>query len=602
MQTIQETIEQLHSALCDYIEATYHVSAKSLIARRKRLLDRPGVIHQIPYLESTPRYQTGKQFSNMAGLPSAALEAFITLSRSEGDLPQLIYDPPYQHQSEAVDSCLIQGRNLIIMTGTGSGKTESFLLPILGKLAREAKQNPDSFANQPAMRALILYPMNALVNDQLGRLRALFGDPRLVTLFKGWAGRPPRFARYTSRTPYAGVRTSKKDSAKFRAFDEFYVNTERSARNPEAENHAAALHLLAALKDRGKWPAKPDLASWLGEKGTKWQDRNTGAFVRAVTLPDDSELLTRHEVQAAPPDLLVTNYSMLEYMLMRPIERTVFDTTRAFLDKNPNEKFLVVLDEAHLYRGASGAEVGLLLRRLRDRLGIPAGRFQIICATASFNDHTYAPLFGAQLSGLPAESFTPISGTLDLRPDSAIGSDHDADMLASIDLKEFYKATTDKQRLTILKPLLDYRHVTAEHSSEAALYNALADFEPMGLLINDTMKQAIPVADLGCQLFPTVFPRQGRCCGHCLNGTWKRIAPRPQDPRIVTLPHPQLLPRPPRPLGLYGSRLQRNRRGRKGRRLWTNVQSAPRYLPVRSSRAGVVHVSELRHCIFTSLH
>ena len=483
MQTIQETIEQLHGALCDYIEATYHVSVKSLIARRKRLLDRPGVIHQIPYLESTPRYQTGKQFSNMTGLPPAALEAFITLSRSEGDLPQLIYDPPYQHQSEAVDSCLIQGRNLIIMTGTGSGKTESFLLPILGKLAREAKQNPGSFANQPAMRALILYPMNALVNDQLGRLRALFGDPRLVTLFKGWAGRPPRFARYTSRTPYAGVRTSKKDSAKFRAFDEFYVNTERCARNPEAENHAAALHLLAALKDRGKWPAKPDLASWLGEKGTKWQDRNTGAFVRAVTLPDDSELLTRHEVQAAPPDLLVTNYSMLEYMLMRPIERTVFDTTRAFLDKNPNEKFLVVLDEAHLYRGASGAEVGLLLRRLRDRLGIPAGRFQIICATASFNDHTYAPLFGAQLSGLPAESFTPISGTLDLRPDSAIGSDHDADMLASIDLKKFYKATTDKERLTILKPLLDYRHVTADHSSEAALYNALADFEPMGLLI-----------------------------------------------------------------------------------------------------------------------
>ena len=52
-----------------------------------------------------------------------------------------------------------------------------------------------------------------------------------------------------------------------------------------------------------------------------WQDRKTGEFVRAVTLPDDVELLTRHEVQAAPPDLLVTNYSMLEYMLMRPIER-----------------------------------------------------------------------------------------------------------------------------------------------------------------------------------------------------------------------------------------------------------------------------------------
>ena len=506
MQTIQETIEQLHGALCDYIEATYHVSAKSLIAQRKNLLSRPGVTHQIPYLESTPRYQTGKRFSDMAGLPSAALEAFHTLSRPEGDLSQLIYDPPYQHQSEAIDGSLIRDRNLIIMTGTGSGKTESFLLPILGKLAREAKQNPDSFASQPAMRALILYPMNALVNDQLGRLRALFGDPRLVALFKSWSDRPPRFARYTSRTPYAGIRTPRKDSAKFRAFDEFYGETERCARDPEAEGHPEALRLLKALKERGKWPAKPDLSMWLGEKGSRWQDRDSGAFRRAVTLPDDSELLTRYEVQVAPADLLVTNYSMLEYMLMRPIERTIFDATHKFLNNNPYEKFLVVLDEAHLYRGAAGAEVGLLLRRLRDRLGIPPDRLQVICATASFKDHENAPEFGAQLSGLPANSFVPISGTLDLRPISAVGTDHDAETLASIDLREFYKAATDHERLEVLRPLLDHRHVTDDHQPEVALYRALAEYEPMGLLINNTMKQAIPIADLGHQLFPTAPP------------------------------------------------------------------------------------------------
>ena len=145
-------------------------------------------------------------------------------------------------------------------------------------------------------------------------------------------------------------------------------------------------------------------------------EQKTGEFVRAVTLPDDSELLTRHEVQVAPPDLLVTNYSMLEYMLMRPIERPIFDKTRDWLDSNPDEKFLVVLDEAHLYRGAAGAEVGLLLRRLRDRLGIPEDRFQVICATASFKDHKYAPQFGAQLSGIPASTFIPVTGTLDLRP------------------------------------------------------------------------------------------------------------------------------------------------------------------------------------------
>ena len=115
-------------------------------------------------------------------------------------------------------------------------------------------------------------------------------------------------------------------------------------------------------------------------------------------------------VQEAPPDLLVTNYSMLEYMLMRPIERPIFDATKEWLDENPDQTFMVVLDEAHLYRGAAGAEVGLLLRRLRDRLNIPPERFQVICATASFKDANYAPDFGAQLSGVRHERTTPAKG------------------------------------------------------------------------------------------------------------------------------------------------------------------------------------------------
>lgn len=505
-QTIQETIQQLHGSLRDYIEATYHISARSLIAQRKELLDRPGVIHQVPYLESTPRYETGQSFADMKGLPAAALEAYSLLTQSDGELPRLIYDPPYKHQSDSIRHSLIKGGNLVIMTGTGSGKTESFLLPILGKLAREAKANPAAFGQSPAMRALILYPMNALVNDQLGRLRSLFGDPRLVKLFKQWAGRPPRFARYTSRTPYAGIRTAKKDSTKLKAFDDFYVDIQRRTRSEEPEKRQEAQRLLRALKERGKWPAKPDLAEWFGERGSGWQDRKTKQFIRAATLPDDSELLTRHEVQGAPPDLLLTNYSMLEYMLMRPIERPIFDRTREWLASNPGEKFLVVLDEAHLYRGAAGAEVGLLLRRLRDRIGVPADHFQVICATASFKDREYAPEFGAQLSGIPAETFVSVTGTLDLRRHNAAGSVHDTDVLAAINLHGFYSAATNAERLAVIQPLLDYRHVEGDHTPEAALYQALVDFEPMGLLINSTMKQARPIAELGQDLFPTALP------------------------------------------------------------------------------------------------
>ena len=466
MQTIKQTIESLHSSLRDYIEATYHISAPSLIAKRKALLDRDGVIHRVPYLESTPKYQSGEKFASMAGLPAAALELFNRLSSAEPELPTLVYDPPYKHQAESLKNSLVDGKNLIIMTGTGSGKTESFLLPILGKFAKEAKAKPASFADEPAVRALIMYPMNALVNDQLGRLRGMLGDPRLVETFKGWCGRPPRFARYTSRTPYAGVRTSKKDSQRLKSFDDFYVDVLRRAESTDHEEKEKARSLLKALKERGKWPAKPDLETWFGQKGSAWQDRRTGEFARAVTLQDDSELLTRHEVQVAPPDLLVTNYSMLEYMLMRPIERPIFDKTKEWLKKNPDETFLVVLDEAHLYRGAAGAEGGLLLRRLRDRLGIPQERLRVICATASFDDPEYAPQFGAQLSGVPAETFVPVQGALDLKAQADAGNVSDAEALAAVDLLLFYDAESDEARLAVLESLLAYRGVAKASSGD----------------------------------------------------------------------------------------------------------------------------------------
>ena len=90
----------------------------------------------------------------------------------------------------------------------------------------------------------------------------------------------------------------------------------------------------------------------------------------------DPELLLRHEVQDQPPDLLITNYSMLEYMLLRPIERSIFERTRAFFEANAHERLLFVLDEAHLYRGASGTEARSKpfsrRRRIRSVAGAPS--------------------------------------------------------------------------------------------------------------------------------------------------------------------------------------------------------------------------------------
>ena len=499
-RTIQETIDRLHSSLKEYIEATYHIGDEALINQRRRLLNRTGVTHQEPFLETTARYQVGAKFRDLAGLPTSARTIYEMLSGVRKDRPRLLFDPPYRHQADALGHALVEGRNLMIMTGTGSGKTESFLLPILGKFAREAAERPVSFG-RPAMRALLLYPMNALVNDQLGRLRAIFGDPELVAQFTKWAGRPPRFARYTSRTPYAGVRSGKKDGRKLASFGDFYVEIERHASGPASDQQKAAARLRDQLQDRGKWPAKPDLDRWYGAKGARWVDPKTGDFLRAVTLDGDSELITRHEVQETCPDLMVTNYSMLEYMMMRPIERSIFDATRGWLAANPNEKFTVVLDEAHLYRGAAGAEVGLLLRRLRDRLEIPADRFQVICATASFEGKVYATEFGAQLGGVPAESFVPITGTFDMRAHAAPGTKADADVLAGLDLELFYSAD-EADRAASVAGFLAHRGVAPSAGIERDLFEALKAFPPLGLLVNETMGAAQPVAELGSRLFP----------------------------------------------------------------------------------------------------
>lgn len=497
-QTIGETIEQLHASLRDYIEATYHVSHPKLIAQRNALLNELEVIHQRPFIESTPRYLSDEPFAGL-GLDPAALDVLTAISTKGGGQERLVYDPPYKHQAAATKLSLVNQKSLVVMTGTGSGKTECFLMPILGKLAREAASHPASF-KQPAVRAIVLYPMNALVNDQLGRLRGWYGDPRVTSRFKAWAGRPARFARYTSRTLYPGVRDARKDRERLKPLGTYYVKYAEAVADPTSPNHANAVHLVRELKARGKWPAKPDLVKWYGKEGSRWQD-GQGNFKRGVTLPDDPELLTRHEVLAAPPDVLVTNYSMLEYMMMRPLERPIFDSTREWLQKNPAERLLLVVDEAHLYRGAAGAEVALLIRRLRTRVGIPPERLQVICTSASFKNPEYALKFAAQLTGKQPADFEKVQGTLAMRPGAGEGDVRAAETLARVNLDAFYEAKTDADRMAHLREFLAFRNVAKTPDLSRALYDALAEFGPMSKLVNLTMKEAHPVEDLGELLF-----------------------------------------------------------------------------------------------------
>jgi len=495
--TITETIAELQRALSDYIEATYHISDSGMVDQRHRLLNTEGTIYRKPFLESTPRYQTGARFEEIEGLPLDVGKFLTHLSKVEGKTKGLLFNPPYTHQGQAVHDTLVDQKSLIVMTGTGSGKTESFLIPILGKLAIEASSKPQVFGKQAAIRALVLYPMNALVNDQLGRLRLLFGDLRVASQFKNWSGRPLRFARYTSRTLYPGVRTDDKDKTRLSPIRKYYVHHLENLKN--SGTGQTSLQLVNELKKRGKWPSKPDLIEWFG-KG-RWTDAKTGLPRRAVTLADDRELWTRHEVHAAPPDVLVTNYSMLEYMLMRPLERGLFDRTRRWLELNPEERMMLVLDEAHLYRGAGGSEVALLIRRLIDRLGIAPDRLQVICTTASFSNHQMAPRFAAELTGKNPKDFIPITGKLRYRDAAASGNLSDAEVLASIDLDNFYSVDTSL-RAAEAKKICDYRSTPFdERDIEGSLFDALENFQPLGELVNRTMKQAQPVENLGEMLF-----------------------------------------------------------------------------------------------------
>ena len=222
--TITETIAELQRALSDYIEATYHISDEGMVRQRQRLLNAEGVIYRKPFIESTPRYQTGDEFALIKGLPAQVGEFLTSLSRSDENKKGLLFNPPYTHQGKAILDTLVKDKSLIVMTGTGSGKTESFLLPILGKLAIEASTKPNQFKEDAAIRALVLYPMNALVNDQLGRLRLLFGDDRVASQFVSWSGRPLRFGRYTSRTLYPGVRNDDKDKRRLTPIRKYYVH------------------------------------------------------------------------------------------------------------------------------------------------------------------------------------------------------------------------------------------------------------------------------------------------------------------------------------------------------------------------------------------
>ena len=208
-------------------------------------------------------------------------------------------------------------RHTVVASGTGSGKTETFFLPSFDWILRHPTRTPEGLAGAGrGIRAILVYPMNALVNDQIRRLRDLVGYRSSETPI------PITFARYTGETEESDLENARK--------------------------------------------AEPNAP--------------------------ENQLLTRTQIRADPPDILITNFAMLEQALLRPQEVPFF----THVDEHAWR--FIILDEAHSYRGAQAIELARLMQRLRAAIARGKAQAEVVA---------YPPVCIATSATL-ADAFSPI--------------------------------------------------------------------------------------------------------------------------------------------------------------------------------------------------
>ena len=268
---------------------------------------------------------------------------------------------PYSHQLEAWKAAR-EGLSCVVSSGTGSGKTECFMIPILDDLLRDPK--PGLLAG---VRAILIYPLNALIESQRSRLSAWtneFGD-RI------------RFALYNGLTP----------------------ETPREV-------------------DRGGMTS--------------------------------AEVGDRRSIRRSPPPILVTNVTMLEYLLLRTQDRPILELSQGLLR-------WIVLDEAHTYIGAQAAEMALLLRRVRAAFGVTPDRVRLIATSATISEgrRTQDKLrrFGTDLAGSNADRVRVIEGrtTEPELPQAGADTPLDTNRLVDLDPPELWNHLASHPRIQKLK-------------------------------------------------------------------------------------------------------------------------------------------------------
>ncbi len=229
---------------------------------------------------------------------------------------------PHKHQLEAWRLLSAETpQSVVVTSGTGSGKTECFMVPILDALVREHEAQKTKLVG---VRALFLYPLNALIQSQRERLHA----------WTGAFGNGVRFCLYNGMTPQ---------------------------KQPKAK--------------RDETP---------------------------------NQVIDREQLRAEPPPILVTNATMLEYMLVRAQDAPILDASQGKLQ-------WIVLDEAHTYIGSQAAELALLLRRVLHAFGVASHQVRFIATSATIGDPKgeagqQLRAFLAGLAGVDEERVHLVSG------------------------------------------------------------------------------------------------------------------------------------------------------------------------------------------------
>ena len=391
-----------------YIESAFPLRHEALSNERQKLLSQKGILSQPPLLETIPVYPSSGY--NLAGASQLLPSDYQDLQY----LAQALLPPNIQlwaHQLKCLQEVLINKRDIVVTTGTGSGKTECFLLPLLAELARDSAswpscppppkerkwwENDEVTWNSQwshtgrkkeglhAVRAIVLYPLNALVEDQLRRLRNTLDSNNIhqwLNTHRG--GNRILFGRYTGETPVPGDAMNSSTMNRLRA------------RLQEIADTSKEIHQLLETN--------PDM-----DPDIRYHFPNI----------DGGEMWSRWDIQDTPPDILITNYSMLNIMLMRSIESCIFDDTREWLANDSTRKFFLIIDELHAYRGTPGTEVVYILRLLLDRIGLNPNSDQlaILATSASVTDTPESRTFLREFFGrdrfeiVAGQQTSPVAG------------------------------------------------------------------------------------------------------------------------------------------------------------------------------------------------